>query len=163
MSVLASFQGSVSCRYLLPALAMSMAILSASRKWKVAIASSSAFFRRSISSQRSRSTSAASVVAGTTPPKYLCVRTMARFTKLPRMATSSLLLRAWKSDQVKSLSLVSGALAVSTYRSTSCLPGKSLRYSWSHTAQLREVEILSPSRLRNSLAGTFSGSWKLSP
>ena len=32
------------------------------------------------------------------------------------------------------------------------------RYSCSHTAQLREVEILSPSRFRNSLAGTFSGS-----
>ncbi len=37
-----------------------------------------------------------------------------RFTKLPKMATSSLLLRVWKSFQLKSLSLVSGALAVST-------------------------------------------------
>lgn len=39
----------------------------------------------------------------------------------------------------------------------SCCPGKSSRYSCSHTAQLREVEILSPSKFRNSFAGTFSG------
>ena len=31
------------------------------------------------------------------------------------------------------------------------------RYSCSHTAQLREVDILSPSRFRNSLLGTLSG------
>ena len=73
------------------------------------------------------------------------------------MATNSLLLRAWKSFQVKSLSLVSGALAVSTYLNTSCLPSKSLRYSCSHTAQFRDVDILSPSKFRNSFAGTLSG------
>ena len=46
---------------------------------------------------------------------------------------------------------------------TSSLPGKSSRYSWAHTAQPREVEILSPSRLRNSLAGTLSGRMYPSP
>ncbi len=81
--------------------------------------------------------------------------------KLPSMATSSLLLRAWNSFHVKSLSFVSGALAQSEYLSTSSFPGKSARYSWSHTAQFLDVEILSLSRFRNSLAGTLSGSIKL--
>ena len=40
------------------------------------------------------------------------------------------------------------------------MPGISSRYSWSQIAQLRLVEILSPSRLRNSLAGTLSGRLK---
>ena len=49
------------------------------------------------------------------------------------------------------------AVSVSGVPDSSCLPGNSSRYSLSHTAQLREVEIFSPSRLRNSFAGTFSG------
>ena len=35
--------------------------------------------------------------------------------------------------------------------------GKSSRYSVTHTAQLRDVLILSPSRFMNSLAGTLVG------
>ena len=68
------------------------------------------------------------------------------------MATNSLLLR-FGNPSVKSLSFVSGAL--STYRKTSC-PENFSRYSCSQTAQFLEVEILSPSKLRNSFAGTFS-------
>ena len=113
-SVLNSFQGSVSWRYLLPARAMSMASLRASRKWKVSSAEAISVLRRSSSANTSRSGCWIWPGAGTVPPKYLWVRTTARLTKLPRMATSSLLLRVWKSRQVKSLSLVSGALAVRT-------------------------------------------------
>ena len=43
------------------------------------------------------------------------------------------------------------------YRNKADMCGNCSRYSWSHTAHPREVEILSPSRLRNSFAGTLSG------
>ena len=114
MSVLANFQGSVSARYLLPQRAKSIASLRASRKWKCSMWSLSTAFTFLNSSMAARSTSVSSPAWGTMPSQNLCVSTRARFTKLPRIATNSLLLRAWKSFHVKSLSLVSGALAVST-------------------------------------------------
>ena len=112
--VLATFQGSVSCRYLLPRRAMFIASRRPSRRWKFSMLSVRAPRMRPSSSKTSRSMPSSSPAAGTRPPKYLCVSTTARLTKLPRMATSSLLLRVWKSAQVKSLSFVSGALAVRT-------------------------------------------------
>ena len=38
---------------------------------------------------------------------------------------------------------------------TSSLFGKSSKYSWIQTAQFLEVDIFSPSRFKNSFAGTF--------
>ena len=119
MSVFATFQGSMSEMYLLPMRAMFIASFRASRKWKVSTYFSRASLQGTMDASVSASMGSGLRFSGTTPPKYLCVRTTARFTKLPNTATSSLLLRCWKSFQVKSLSLVSGALAVRTYRRTS--------------------------------------------
>ena len=47
---------------------------------------------------------------------------------------------------------------VKTYLNTSCLSGKSFRYSGSHTAQFFDVDIFEPSKFKNSLAGTLLGS-----
>ena len=113
MSVLATFQGSVSCRYRFPARAMSMASFRASRKWKPS-SDSVIFSLRDAISANTASSASPGAAWGTTPSKYLWVSTTARLTKLPRIATSSLLLRCWKSAHVKSLSFVSGALAVRT-------------------------------------------------
>jgi hypothetical protein len=76
---------------------------------------------------------------------------------LPKIATNSLLFLAWKSLQVKSLSFVSGAFTVKVYLRESCIPGKSIKNSSNHIAQFFDVENLSPSRFKNSFAGTFSG------
>ena len=114
MSVFATFQGSESEMYLLPMRAMFMASFRASRKWKVSMFFSRDSLHGRIWSSVSLSIASGLRLAGTFPPKYFPVRTTARFTKFPKMATSSELLRCWKSFQVKSLSLVSGALAQST-------------------------------------------------
>ena len=113
-SVLATFHGSLSEMYLLPMRAICMASLRASRKRNPSMFFSRLSFRGAIESRVSRSMSSSSPAAGTRPSKYLWVSTTARFTKLPKIATSSELLRVWNSFQLKSLSLVSGALAVST-------------------------------------------------
>ena len=113
-SVLATAQGSVSEMYLLPTRARFMAALRASRNLKVSRLSSISRRISGIWSSASRSMGCSVPGSGTQPPKYLCVSTTARFTKLPKMPTNSLLCRVWKSFQVKSLSEVCGALAVST-------------------------------------------------
>ena len=64
---------------------------------------------------------------GTLPLQSLCISTKVRLIKLPKIFTSSLLFLSWNSFQVKSLSLVSGALAQSTYRKASCCSGKILQ------------------------------------
>ena len=114
ISVLATFQGSVSEMYLLPARAIDIASFRASRKWYPSRFLSMEALSTGICESSSLSTSSSVPHGGTLPAKYLCVSTTALFTKLPNTATSSLLLRCWKSFQLKSLSLVSGAFAVST-------------------------------------------------
>ena len=157
ISVFANFQGSVSARYLFPILAKFIASFKASLNLNCSKLDSTEAFISLNSFIVSISYSVSSPLAGTFPSKYFPVSTIALLIKLPNIATNSLLFLVWKSSHVKSLSLVSGALAVSTYLRTSCLPGKSFKYSWSHTAQLRDVDILSPSKFKNSLAGTLSG------
>ena len=157
-SVFHTFHGSHSVIYLLPMRASTIASFCASRNLYVSSRLSTFSFTSLNASTACLSTSFSSPQAGTIPSKYFFVSCKALLTKLPYTATSSLLLRSWKSFHVKLLSFVSGALAVSTYLSTSCLPGKSSKYSCSHTAQFFEVDILSSSKFRNSFAGTFSGS-----
>ena len=111
-SCLYTFHGSCSCRYLLPNRATFMASFKASRNLKAS--NDFAILRPHcvIAAKASRSESVSTPGSCTTPSKYLCVSTITRFTKLPSPATNSLLLRVWKSAQVKSLSLVSGIVAV---------------------------------------------------
>ena len=129
MSVFATFHGSQSVMYLLPMRARFIASFCASRNLNTSSSDSTFCFTSLNSLMVCRSVSVSSPHSGTTPSKYFFVSCSARFTKLPYTATSSLLLRSWKSFQVKLLSFVSGALAVRTYLSTSCLPGSSSRYS----------------------------------
>ena len=114
MSVLATFHGSVSARYLFPNLARFIASLSASLNLKFSRLSSMFFRITGISERTSSSYGVVLIVAGTSPPKYLWVRTTALLTKFPKIATSSLLFLVWKSFHVKSLSFVSGAFAHKT-------------------------------------------------
>ncbi len=108
--VLYNFHGSVSARYLLPSRARSIRPAVASRNryssndWAIRDGKilSDSIVASSIDSSFARD--------GILLSKYFWVSTSALFTKFPRMATSSLLLRAWKSFQVNSLSFVSGRL-----------------------------------------------------
>src|SRR5690554_2832746 len=103
------------------------------------------------------SSAANSPNAETTPSKYLLFNTKARFTKFPSTSANSLFTRDWKSNQVNSLSLLSGAMEVKVYFNSSTLSGCLSKYSCNQTAQFLEVENLSPSKFKNSDAGTLSG------
>ena len=96
--------------------------------------------------------------SGITPSKYRLMKVSVRFTKFPNISASSLLLRAWKSFQVKSASFVSGEIDARQYRMGS--GGKTARYSSSQIAQFRLVDNFCPSMLRNSLAGISDGRTK---
>ncbi len=94
MSDSISFHGSVSARYLFPSLARFSASLSASLNLKFSIPVPVALHNLLISFRTFSSYSFRVPRSGTMPEKCLSVRTRVRLTKLPSIATSSLLLRA---------------------------------------------------------------------
>ena len=91
------FHGSFSCKYLLPSRAKSITANKPSRKRNCSMQFSICVLLSVMRWRRAASTgvSADSWNAGTRPPHNLCINTMARFTKLPNTATSSLLMRSW--------------------------------------------------------------------
>ena len=115
-SLVTFFHGSFSCKYLFPFLARSITSYSASLNLYCSKRFSIFVFVAAISSSNFLSVSSkiSSCSFGTFPLQSLCINTKVRFTKFPKMATSSPFVLSWKSFQVKSLSFVSGALAHKT-------------------------------------------------
>ena len=109
-SVLRVFQGAWSLKYRLHWFPRAISSRTAPRTWNDSKQAPTRSGAPATADSISRSSGEKVPGSGIAPSKYRLMKVSVRFTKFPKISASSLLLRAWKSFQVKSESLVSGEI-----------------------------------------------------